>query len=159
MDDHAYDPLDDIRNQLKKTRRQLLPLWIKIFLWFFLITGGLAIPGLFAGLLGATYSISLYGLESYEPISSVGLILSILFIVKAITAFALWTEKDYAIQLSLFDGYVGILVCFFMMFVYPFLNLESGFHFNIRLELIALIPYVIKMHDIQKEWNVASVTA
>ncbi|MBS2098702.1 hypothetical protein [Carboxylicivirga linearis] len=159
MDDHTYDPFDDIRNQLKKTRRQLLPLWIKIFLWFFLITGGLAIPGLLAGLLGATYSISLYGLESYEPISPVGLLLSIIFIVKAITAFALWTEKDWAIQLALFDGYAGILVCGIMMFVYPFLNLANGFHFNLRLELIALIPFVIKMHDIQKEWNGAKVTA
>lgn len=158
MEDHVYDPLDDIRNQLKKTRRQLLPLWIKVFLWIFLVLGGFVVLGFLAGLFGTSFSLELYGLETTDPLNPIGLFLTVLFLIKVITAFGLWTEKDWAIQVAYFDAIVGICVCVVMMFVYPFLSLDNDFHFNIRLELIALIPYLIKMNQIKDEWKMARVS-
>ena len=42
-------------------RRKLLPWWIKIFLWLFLITGAISPIGLIFGVLGNNFQLALYG--------------------------------------------------------------------------------------------------
>ncbi len=159
MENQIYDPLGEIRNQLKITRRQLLPLWMKIFLWIFLVIGGLSTLAFLASLFGMTYSVGIYGLNSNGPLNPLSFAVTLIYLVKAITAFAFWTEKDWAIEIAFLDAIVGIAVCCFMIFIYPFMFLENGFHFNLRLELIALIPYLIKLDKIKVEWKEANVTA
>ena len=136
-----------------KRRRSLLPWWIKTFCWIFLIFGSIAPIGLILGLLGIQFEISLYGLSTNNPISIDGLYLIGIFILKGITALGLWTEKDWAINLGIIDAILGIIVCGFMMFVNPFINIENGFHLNIRLELLLLIPYLIKLDKIKGDWK------
>jgi len=92
-------------------RRKLLPIWIKIFLWLFMIFGIIAPVGLILGLLGIDFN------------------------------------------LAIIDGIIGIAVCTFVMLVSPFLTESNVIHFNIRLELIALIPYLIKMKNIKRDWE------
>ncbi len=157
MSEQTYDPLQAIRDELSKTRRQLLPTWIKVFLWIFLVTGGLAGLGFIGGLFGAWYEISLYGLETTNPLSPIGLFLTVLFLLKSLTAFALWTEKDWAIDAAFLDAIVGILVCSGMMFVFPFFG--EGFNISIRLELPVLILFLYKMNKIKDDWKVARETS
>lgn len=159
MEEQVYNPLDDIRDQLKTTRRELLPLWIKIFLWIFLVVGGGIVLGLIAALFGLSYSIEIYGLSSNGPLNAVSLVIVGLYFIKVITAFGLWTEKDWAVDIAFYDAIVGIGICTFMMFGYPFFNLDSGFHFTVRLELLVLVPYLMKMNTIKDEWKVARITA
>jgi len=133
-------------------RRKLLPIWVKIFLWIFMIFGAFAPLGLVFGLLGMNFNVELYGFETTNPFSPIGLLLVLLFAIKGMVAYGLWFEKDWAVVFALFDGILGISVCVFVMFGLPYLMGNNLSSFNIRLELLALIPYVVTMKKIKEEW-------
>lgn len=133
------------------TRRQLLPWWIKVFVWIFMIFGVLVPLGLISGILGFPLQLALYGLETTEPLSMTGLVVTGLFLFKGIVAFALWMEKEWAVTAGQADAIIGIAVCIFVMLFYPFIN-GHVFKLNIRLELILLIPYLIKLNRIKSVW-------
>lgn len=153
MEENSKDLLIDSELQLNlKKRKQLLPLWIKIFAWIFIVFGLVVPIGIILGVLGYNFQISLYGFETTGPISLIGIALSILFLLKAVVAFGLITEKDWAIKLAIVDAIIGILVCIYAM-VYPIINPQPGLNASLRLELIALIPYLLKMKKIQFEWE------
>jgi hypothetical protein len=144
--------LEPLLNEINITRRSLLPIWIKVFIWIFMIIGALAPLGFVAGLFGANMEESLYGLESHEPLSGVGILIILLIIIKGIVAYSLWTEKDWAINLGIADAIIGIGICTYLMVIAPFVNNQSGFVMNFRLELVALIPYLIKLQKIKTQW-------
>ena len=124
------------------SRKQLLPVWIL----------GVLIPvAIVFGALGYTFSLSIYGLETISPFSTDGLIIMAFLSFKGLVAFGLITKKDWAVDLAIIDGAIGILFCGFMMLVYPFL-MSNGPRLIIRLELIALIPYFLKMKSIRSNW-------
>lgn len=133
-------------------RRDLLPLWIKIFTWFFMLLFFIVPILIIYGALGYTADLAIYGIETTFPLSPTGIFLSSLFVLKGITAIALWTERDWAIRIGLIDAVLGIAICTYIMLVQPFMN-ESGFAFTIRLELVALIPYLIKLIKIRPDWE------
>jgi hypothetical protein len=102
MEDNQSEILTEIVQKLATVkRRTLLPWWIKFFIWVFIIFGSFVPIGIVSGLLGINFHLSLYGLETNEPLSAIGIIISLLFLFKGITAYVLWTEKDWAI---LFGG-------------------------------------------------------
>lgn len=126
-------------------RRQLLPIWIKIFIWIFLVFGAIIPVAIVMSALGESFDLSLYGLETRQPFTPVGLLIMFLFAFKAAVAFGLWWEKDWAVDLALGDAVLGILVCFGMMILTQFNT--------IRLELIALVPYLIALQRIRPAWR------
>lgn len=134
-------------------RRKLLPTWIKIFLWMFMIFGIVVPAGLVLGMLGYDFDISLYGIETQKTLSLTGLFLLALFALKGTVSFGLWTEKDWAIKLAIVDALIGIVVCSIVMLALPIFAKSSGFNFSLRLELILLIPYLLKMQKIKTEWE------
>lgn len=136
-------------------RRDLLPWWIKAFTWIFLVFGAFIPVCLIFGIAGYNFEISLYGFETFDPLSIIGLSLIILFLFKAIVGYGLWTEKKWAIDSGIIDAITGISICVFMMFVYPFINPIPGF--KIRLELLVLIPYLLKLKKIKTAWNSAGI--
>jgi hypothetical protein len=138
LDEYAGERLQQVR------RRKLLPVWIRIFVWIFMILGGLAIPVLIIGLTGTNVNLSLYGLETNEVTSAEGLLLLFLFLSKGILAALLWFERGPAVVLAIIDAALGILICTWVMFAAP--------AFAFRLELVALIPYLILMIRISKKW-------
>ena len=147
-------PSTDFLNQfeiIKINRRQLLPWWMKFFCWLFMIFGVAAIGCLLLGLFGIPENLSLYGFESNQQFSLTGIIILVVAIFKGITAFSLWFEKDYAIILGTIDAITGIILCVVFMTVLPLAI--ANFHATIRLELILLIPYIIKLNKIQPEWH------
>ena len=141
------EPLEAMRI----VRRQLLPWWIKIFCWVFMVFGVLALGCLGLGLFGYTADLALYGVETDEPLAWTGLLIIVILGFKAVTAFALWFEKDYAIVLGKMDALIGIGLCLAHMIVLPFFI--ENFHVTIRLELVLLIPYLIKLNKIQDDWT------
>ncbi len=134
-----------------KRRRTLLPWWIKVFCWFFMFFGIMAIVCLFLGLTNVKPALAFYGFETNEPFSPVGLLVIVVGILKGVTAFALWFEKDYAIEIGKIDGITGMVLCLVSMVVLPFL--QDPFHLVVRLELVLLIPFVNKLNTIRKEWE------
>lgn len=142
--------LDSELSPAKERRRKLLPVWIKIFLWIFMIFGIIAPIGLILGIIGIDFNLALYGLETTNALSITGLLIILFFAIKGIVSFGLWTEKDWAINLAIVDAIIGIVACSIVMLVLPFISDNIGF--NVRLELIALIPYLIKMRKIKGDW-------
>lgn len=102
-------------------------------------------------LFGMNFQMSFYGLETYEPISVAGIILFAVIMLKGFAAYLLWTEKDNAIMVAQIDAIVGIAICIFMMTGYRFVFGESST--QLRLELLLLIPYLVKLNKIKQDWN------
>ncbi|WP_375561936.1 hypothetical protein ACE193_05150 [Bernardetia sp. OM2101] len=138
--------------EIKARRRKLLPIWIKVFIWIFMIIGFFAPLSIVAGLFGYSFSLSIYSLETVSPISLLGGFIILLIFYKGVIAFGLWTEKKWAVDLALIDAIIGIGVCAFVMMSDLFFR-EGGMKLNIRLELILLIPYFLKMYKIKTEWE------
>jgi len=134
-----------------KRRRELLPWWIKVFCWLFMLFGIMAFVCLILGFTNIKPALAFYGFESNEPFSLNGMLVIAVGILKGITAFSLWFEKDFAIKLGKTDAIIGIIICGISMLIIPFLN--DGFNIQIRLELALLIPFLLKLNKIEKEWE------
>ena len=130
-------------------RRKLLPVWIKVFLWIFLVAGPLVLLAFIASLFSLRFDSAIYGLESHDALSNVGLFIFFIFILKAIVAYGLWTEKDWAVNLGIADATIGIIACCMVMLI-PSLTPTSNFKF--RAELLILIPYLITLLRLRPKW-------
>ena len=71
-------------------RRDLLPMWIKVFIWIFLIFGAIMPIGILFALLNFQFQLSLYGIETNYPRSTEGIFLMTLFAYKFLVAYGLW---------------------------------------------------------------------
>ncbi len=155
MENDQTDILDSGIVEHQVRRRKLLPWWIKVFTWIFLVMGAM-VPVVFVlGLTGQPIQLAFYGFETLDAASIIGIGLMLVFLLKGITAFGLWTEKDWAIQLGVFDAIIGIAVCIFSMFINPIIDADPGFNITFRLELVVLIPYLFKLRKIKPEWDKA----
>ena len=144
--------VENATTQTTQRRRDLLPKWIKFFTWLFMIFGAMASIGFIAGILGANFSLSLFGFETTEPLSLVGLGLIFLFVLKGIVAYSLWMEKDWAVQIAEIDAYLSIAICILSMIFFPFTETENGYSFKLRIELFLIIPYLLKLRKIKLDW-------
>tara|TARA_X000000368_G_C22607672_1_gene526560 strand:- start:36 stop:482 length:447 start_codon:yes stop_codon:yes gene_type:complete len=143
--------LDDQQISNRKSRRRdLLPVWIKVFIWIFLIFGAIVPVAIILGIIGINFNISLYGLETMKPISLIGMFIIFLFGLKGVIAFGLWTEKNWSVNLAIIDAIIGIIVC---VFIISISFIENRTNISLRLELIPLILYLIKMRKIKVEWE------
>lgn len=147
-------------NQQFNRRRELLPWWMKVFIWICMFLGASSIASRLFGILGISLWLnsngekSIYGMETFENYSLLALLISTLLIFKGITAFGMWMEKDWAIKFGMIDAGVGIVICVIMMFIEPLIENNGGkFNLNFRFELLLLIPYLIKCFKIRKPWN------
>lgn len=153
MQEGQTDLLNESVLQLNtKKRYQLIPWWIKIFIWIFLFFGAIIPIGLIFGILGYNFQLSLYGLVTNEPLSLTGICIIILFLFKGITALGLLKEKNWAIKLGIVDSITGIAVCVLIM-LYPLINAKSGIMFSFKIEILFLIPYLLKMINIKSAWE------
>jgi len=147
------EALDNESPPILERRRKLLPRWIKVFLWIFMVFGVISPIGLVFGLFEINFQLALYGIETINPLSITGLTIILLFAIKGAVSYGLWTEKDWAISLAIMDSIIGIIACLLVMFVLPFFIEHNGFTFSLRLELLVLIPYFLKMKKIKTEWE------
>lgn len=148
------DILDDIQTA-PGARRKLLPWWIKIFIWIFIIFGVFSPIGLVFGIFGFQFNQALYGLETNDPFSATGLVILTIFTLKGIVAYGLWFEKRWAVQLGIGDAILGFSICSFVM-LYPVLT-GTGANINFRLEIILLIPYLVFLVKSKGVWLSLSV--
>ena len=108
---------------------------------------------LIIGIMGHQFELSLYGLDTTQPFSSIGILLMLLFTLKGIVALGLWTEKRWAVNLAIIDAIVGIVICLILTFASPLMTVDEGHvGFSFRIELLILIPYLLKMRKIKPDW-------
>lgn len=143
----AFEEFDVKSNFVR--RRSLLPDWIKIFTWLFFFTGIIGVIILVFGSFIKNNELSLYGLETTQPYSLTGLLISFLFIFKGIVSYGLWFEENWAIKAAKTDAILGFIICGIVMVVLPFFTK----HFTIRFEIALLIPYLLKLQKIEKNWE------
>lgn len=110
--------------------------------------GPIALMGFIAGAFGVRFDLALFGFETTEPLSLTGFFISIQFILKSIVAYGLWFEKPWGIKLAIIDAFISIGVCTFSMVGGQYF----GYPFSVRLELVILIPYVLKLMKIMPQW-------
>lgn len=146
VDDRLLEEIDK-----KIIRRKLLPLWIKVFCWIFMITGIGAILSIPIGIFGYPFQMALYGINTIQPISIIGFALTLIYIFKGIVAYALWFEKDYAITLGKFEAIIGIIICILTMFILPLIQDVPRLSF--RVEIIFLVLFYIKLNKIEYAWD------
>lgn len=154
MDDKSIiaDKLDELEELLMPRRRTLLSWWLKIFSYLFLFVGAISVamyPLML--LLGNRYMVSLYGLESTDSHSFITLAVVVLFLVKAVAAYGLLFEKDWAIEVGQVDAVLGILICLFVGF-YAMLG-TGRFIASFRPELVFLIIYLIRLLKMRAIWK------
>lgn len=131
------------------SRKDLIPLWIKVFGWLFIVFGALVtVVAGYSAITGEIGEFSIYGIEVsgsiYNPIV---LFVVLLIIAHGICAYGLLFEKSWGVISCMLLAYLSIAICIVTMFV--------GDEFNIRLELAFLVPYVIKLHKIKEQWKTA----
>ncbi|WP_025743124.1 hypothetical protein [Aquimarina pacifica] len=146
--------------QIILRRRKLLPWWMTFFIWIFMFLGASGLFLMIWEIIGSPINFtfmterSIYGMETYDGFSLLGLFISSIILFKGFTAYTMWTEKDIAIKLGLIDASIGIIVCIGVIIVYPFFNLVDGtWNMNLRFEILFLIPYLIKCWKIRKPWE------
>lgn len=132
-------------------RKDLLPWWIKIANWFFMLMGFCAVIIFFVSLAGRNAAITLYGLSSNgDPFSAAGLLLTGIALFNGITAYGLWSEKDWAVNVGMASAFIGIIVCSYTTITG--FSYSNGM-FQFRLELILLFFFLRKLLKIRQEWD------
>lgn len=137
-------------------RRDLLPIWIKVFIWIFMIFGAIALIGLVLGLFGMNIQLAFLGLETNNPLSITGIFIILMFLTKGIIAYGLWTEKTWAINIAKIEAIISGVICVLLMFGIQTVYQTSSFNvrsFNIRFELILLVLYYNKLSKIEYDWE------
>lgn len=132
-------------------RRKLLPVWIKIFIWIFIIMGTIAVFLPLTGLFSNDTNLSIYGIESTQIYSPAGIFIISILVFKGIVAYGLWFEHEWAPKAAIADAGLGIAICVIMMLVIPFT--VDHISFTIRFELVPLYFYFKKMRQIQNIWE------
>ena len=133
-----------------KRRRNILPWWVIGFIWIFMVFAALIPVAIVFGAMRLNFQISLLGLTSPDPFSGIGIFVMLLFAYKGVVAFGLWTEKTWAVDLAKIDAVLSTVVCVGTMAYSLFGPAHS---FSLRLELIATIPYYIKMNQMEYDWK------
>lgn len=131
-------------------RRTLLPFWIKVFTWIFLIAGIVALCIPIFGIFSSKIDLSIYGITTNQVWTFDGIAILIIFLFKALVAFGLWFEKDWAINLGILDAIFGIAFCLFAMFIQH--STWDNIDINIRLEILVLVPFLIKLWKLKSIW-------
>ncbi|WP_210466338.1 hypothetical protein [Rufibacter roseolus] len=151
----GFEDLVDTKSleEVKGRRRDVLPWWMKIFTWIFLLSGFLIPIGLVLGLLGYSFSVSLYGFGPTDPFSLLGLSLMILYLFKGVSAYGLWTEKHWAIRLGMVDASIGLAASIAAMFVLPLVDRSEGLILNFKLNPLLLGLYLWKLQKIKPYWE------
>jgi len=139
-------------------RRDLIPDWMKIFVWLYIILGILNIFEIMLSVFGLSFWFgsvgnSMYGMMA-EQYSFLYFLSNALLFFKFFIAYSMWTEKDWAFKLAIVDASIGILICILVQLIVPILSVVGeGVHINIRFELLLLIPYLTKSLKMRKVWE------
>lgn len=146
MEEEIIDSFEKVTQR----RRKLLPWWMKVFIWLFGIAGLIVPIAFIFGILRFEFNTAMYGLETNNPLTWLGIFILLIFLHKGFVAFGLWFEKSWAPKLALADAGLGIVICMMVMGMQLF---DSGSSFSFRLELVLIIPYLIKLIKIEEPWS------
>lgn len=128
-------------------RRRLLPLWIKVFSWIFLLIGAAVPVVVVLGLLRSTaVSFALFGFSySGSVFDPYGLLLACMLAGSGVTAYGLLWGRSWGQFAAVMTGWAGLVLCIASVFVSPRLR--------VPLEPLLLVPFLVTMHRLKSPWK------
>ena len=134
----------------EKLRKKLVPLWIKIFGWLFIVMGiSLPLLPIVTTFMHRPAAYMIFGLQYQgSPFHPMALFISAIILSLAVSAYGLLFGKPWGLNACLVTGYGGIAICLLTM-AYSIFALST---LTIRLELVLQIPYLLKLRRIRPFW-------
>ncbi|MEM7084042.1 MAG: hypothetical protein AAF465_15035 [Pseudomonadota bacterium] len=145
-DGQGTGPITDI----VQYRKAMIPLWIKVFGWLFLVFGAL-MPVLFIVSLitGSPVTLNIFGFVYHgPPLALPAMLLCLVFAALSVAAFGLLFAKDWGVKVCLVVGYL----CLAMALTSTVVSVLNGVFF-LRLEILFLVPYLWKLHKMSAKWH------
>ncbi len=136
--------------EAEKNRRKLVPLWIKIFGWLFILMG-VAVPLMpfVTSIFDRPVNYEIFGLShNGSPFHSMAITISLIILSLSASAYGLLFGKSWGVKACLITGYAGVVICLTSM-AYSLIFLSS---LSIRLELIIQFLYILKLRKIEPLW-------
>ncbi len=136
--------------EAERIRKKLIPIWIKVFGGIFIVMG-VAVPILpiVTPLLGQPATYEMFGLRYVgSPFHPMALLISAIILSLSVSAYGLLFGKRWGLKACLATGYGGLIICLGTM-AYSLAALSV---LTLRLELIAQIPYLLKLHKVRPLW-------
>ncbi len=155
------DILDDIDKFEKKVRRgrDLLPLWIKVFMWMFFAFGGFVFLFFLIGIAGnQKIDISIYGFQAYRSFSITGVIVLFTYALKFLLSYSMWKEKSWMIEIAYLDAVLAFILCVLGMAGISNFDGDLQLNNNLRLELLIYFPFVYRIFRIKADWRRLTTT-
>jgi len=131
-------------------RKMLVPLWIKIFGWIFMVLGiaSFVLP-MAAPVLDKPAAYEIFGLHHQgAPFDPMALAISAIILSLAASAYGLLFGKSWGLAACMVTGYGGVAICLGTMAH----SVASQGTLTIRLELLLQVPYLVKLHKIKPLW-------
>ena len=130
-------------------RKSLVPRWIKVFGWIFIVMAA-AIPIMWCVYpflkLSQPARFEIFGLYAVgSPYFYGAILIQSIIVFLGVSAYGLLFGKSWGLIACLINGYLGIAICLFTMFM-------SGLT-SLRLEPLIQVPYLIKLHKIRGLWG------
>jgi hypothetical protein len=134
-----------MKSEKQIERSTLIPKWIKVFGWIFIVLGcAVPVVYLMALIIDIPASFMMFGF-SYEgtPFALMPAFISALIVCNGLSAFGLIFCKDWGLNVCLLYGYFGLCMVILSMVLSP------G---SIALEPLLQIPYLYKLHKLRSKW-------
>lgn len=145
-------------NAEEMERKKLIPIWIKVFGWFFILMGCAAVilPAIFMLIqLNEPATFMVFGLTfSGSPFHPLALFIEGIYIALGICAYGLLFGKTWGVKACLIMCYLSIALCVATMLY----SIVARGVLLINFELIALIPYLRWLKK-QEEPNLSNAIA
>ena len=124
----------------------MVPIWIKIFGWIFIVIAISCIPLMLWGAFAREpVRFELFGFAYFGPaLNPYAFAMVALYLFMGITAYGLIFRRDWGVVGCLANGYVGLVLCIISMIM------TGGA--SIRIEPIIQLFYLRRLHKIRKTW-------
>ena len=140
----------EVENETLVTRKKLLPTWIKVFSWFFLGAGGLAVLAIPASLMGFYASFGIFGFRFTGNIDLPGMVCLSIFWAFGLVAYGLLWYKDWGVTAGL-----GLCLAEFILGMVSFIGAVGQGSLSIPFEILMVIPFTYVMIKILDDWEAA----
>lgn len=158
MNQHVQPVELDLESVIeRKTRKELMPWWVKTFGWIILVAGSLlAVATTIAIVFGADF---LTNGQNNSEVTSVFFFVVAIYLFKAFVAFSLLFEKNHAILLAKIDSYVTVVLMVLNLFFVLFGERRLAIGIPGILICISLgILFLVWLHSNTKAWAEATLS-
>jgi len=135
------------KTDIGRSRRALLPGWIKFFSWLFLlVSAGVPVAVLTSIVSNAPISFTLFGFRYVGMFNAQAALLAIAIAGCGSTAYGLLWGRSWGLFAGALTGWGGLALSVASIFVNT-----PGLH--LPLEPLLLIPFLFKLSSLRKDWR------